>query len=342
MSAVTNAPPAPPSGAGEGEPTTTPSGRAPKWLRAIFIANLVAQTGIVLTGGLVRLTGSGLGCPTWPECAPGSFVPTSTQEQAWHKYVEFGNRTLTFLLGILAIAAIVGAIIWARKLRRRTGISRRPIVLLAAIPLLGTIAQAILGGITVLTGLHPATVSAHFMVSAALIAFTLLLVVRSRESGDQPVTVLVAAPIRYLSRGIVGVAVVVLTIGTIVTGSGPHSGDADTTNRLPFDPRFVSWLHADSVLLFIGLIVGLAVALVVTKAPRGIRTRTWWLLGICLAQGAIGYVQYFTGLPWLIVLVHLAGACAVWLAVLTVHFSIRRRGPEIVAPAPAAPVSAAD
>jgi len=300
-------------------------------LRAIFIANLVAQTGIVLTGGLVRLTGSGLGCPTWPECAPGSFIPTSTQEQAWHKYVEFGNRTLTFLLGILAIAAIVGAIIWARKLRRRTGISRRPIVLLAAVPLLGTIVQAVLGGITVLTGLHPATVSAHFMVSAGLIAFTLLLVVRSRESGDQPVTVLVAPPIRYLSRGIVAVALVVLTLGTLVTGSGPHSGDADTTNRLPFDPRFISWLHADAVLLFVGLIVGLAVALVVTKASRGILKRTWWLLGICLAQGAIGYIQYFTGLPWLVVLVHLAGACAVWLAVLTVHFSLRRRGPEVIA-----------
>jgi heme a synthase len=302
------------------------SGRAPRWLRVIFIANLVAQTGIVLTGGLVRLTGSGLGCPTWPECAPGSFVPTTTQEQAWHKYVEFGNRTLTFLLGILAIAAIVGAIVWARRLRRNTGISRRPIVLLAAVPLLGTLVQAVLGGITVLTGLNPVSVSAHFMVSAVLIALTLLLVVRSRESGDKPVTTLVSPAIRNLSRGIVAVAVVVLTLGTLVTGSGPHSGDAETLNRLPFDPRFISWLHADSVLLFIGLIVGLLVALSVTKAPAGIRKRAWWLLGICLAQGLVGYVQYFTGLPWLIVLVHLAGACAVWLAVLTVHFSLRVRG----------------
>lgn len=318
-------PPGSASGAGSSVPNL--AARAPQWLRVIFIANLVAQTGIVLTGGLVRLTGSGLGCPTWPECAPGSFVPTATQEQTWHKYVEFGNRTLTFLLGILAIAAIIGAIVWARNLRRRTGISRRPVVLLAAVPLLGTIAQAILGGVTVLTGLNPVSVSAHFMVSAALIAFTLLLIVRSRELGDQPVAVLVAQPIRYLSRGIVFVALIVLTLGTLVTGSGPHSGDAETVNRLPFDPRFISWLHADAVLLFVGLIVGLAVALVVTKAPAGIRTRTWWLLGICLAQGGVGYTQYFTGLPWLIVLVHLAGACAVWLAVLTVHFSMRRRGP---------------
>jgi len=336
MSTVTNSSLTPSSGDSAVE-SNIPSGRAPKWLRAIFIGNLIAQTGIVLTGGLVRLTGSGLGCPTWPECAPGSFIPTATQEQSWHKYVEFGNRLLTFVLAILAIAAIVGAIIWLRKLKRRTGISRRPILLLAAIPIIGTIFQAALGGVTVLTGLHPATVSAHFMVSAALIASTLLLVIRSRESADQPITVLVAQPIRYLSRGIVAVAVVVLTLGTIVTGSGPHSGDADTTNRLPFDPRYISWLHADSVLLFVGLIVGLAVALLVTKAPRAIRTRTWWLLGICLAQGFIGYVQYFTGLPWLVVLVHLAGACAVWLAVLTVHFSMRRRGPVTNAPVVAEP-----
>ena len=306
------------------------TGAAPQWLRVIFIANLVAQTGIVLTGGLVRLTGSGLGCPTWPECAPGSFVPTTTQEQAWHKYVEFGNRTLTFLLGILAIAAIIGAIIWARKLRRDSGISRRPIVLLAAVPLLGTIAQAGLGGITVLTGLNPASVSAHFMVSAALIAFTLLLVVRSRETADQPVEILVAQPIRYLSWGILGVALVVLVLGTLVTGSGPHSGDVDSVNRLPFDPRFISWLHADAVLLFIGLIIGLVVSLIVTSAPRGIRKRAWWLVAICLVQAAIGYVQYFTSLPWLLVLLHLAGACAVWLAVLTVHYSTRRRGAEVV------------
>ncbi|MDQ1250813.1 MAG: heme a synthase, partial [Actinomycetota bacterium] len=121
---------------------TIPTRTAPVWLQRVFWANLVAQTGIVITGGLVRLTGSGLGCPTWPQCAPGSFVPTQTQAESWHKYVEFGNRLLTFVLGILAIAAIVGAIAWARRLRQVGLPPRRPITVLAAVPLLGTLAQA--------------------------------------------------------------------------------------------------------------------------------------------------------------------------------------------------------
>ena len=299
---------------------------APKWLRAIFIANLVAQTGIVLTGGLVRLTGSGLGCPIWPQCAPGSYVPTAMQEQAWHKYVEFGNRTLTFILGIIAIAALVAAFAWSRRLRQRTGAGRPAIVWLAAVPLIGTFAQALLGGVTVLTGLHPASVSLHFLVSAGLMAGSLILVVRSRENGDEPRTVLVHPAVLNLSRVLVINGLVVLTLGTLVTGSGPHSGDADASHRLPFDARTISWLHADAVVLFIGLLIGLIVALAITPSPSGARLRAWILLAICLAQGAIGYTQFFTGLPWLIVLLHLAGACALWLALITTHLSLRRRG----------------
>ena len=306
-------------------------GRAPKWLRIIFVANLVAQTGIVLTGGLVRLTGSGLGCPTWPQCAPGSYVPTAEQEQEFHKYIEFGNRTLTFLLGVLAIAALVGAFAWNRRNRHANGISRRPIVWLAAVPLIGTLAQAILGGITVLTGLNPVSVSTHFMVSAVLIALSLLLVVRANETGDEPLTVLVHPAIRTLSRVMVGVGFVVLVLGTLVTGSGPHSGDADVEHRLPFDVRTISWLHADTVLLFIGLMVGLLVALKVSNAPARTVKRAWILVGIALAQGLVGYAQYFTGVPWLLVLLHLAGACAVWIALIGAHLSLRRRGEELTA-----------
>jgi len=308
-----------------GTPSSVP-GRAPNWLRAIFMANLVAQTGIVLTGGLVRLTGSGLGCPTWPQCAAGSYVPTAEQEQAWHKYVEFGNRTLTFLLGVLAIAAIVGAFSWNYRNRARTGIGRRPIVWLAAVPLLGTVAQAVLGGITVLTGLNPISVSTHFLLSAILIALTLLLVVRANETGDQPLTVLVHPAIRTLSRVMVAIGLIVLVLGTIVTGSGPHSGDAAVDHRLPFDVRTVSWLHADAVLLFIGLMIGMLVALTVTSAPRTSIKRAWILVGVSLAQGIVGYLQYFTGVTWLLVLAHLAGACAVWIALISLHLSLRKRG----------------
>lgn len=300
--------------------------RAPRWLRLIFIANLVAQTGIVLTGAAVRLTGSGLGCPTWPQCASGSYVPTSTQEQAWHKYVEFGNRTLTFVLAILAIAAIIGALAWGHSLRRSGQRPRRPITSLASIPLIGTFCQALLGGVTVLTGLHPLSVSLHFLLSAGLIAGTLILVVRAGEVGDEPVRLLVHPAIRNLSRVLVLIALFVLTLGTLVTGSGPHSGDADVTHRLPFDARTISWLHADAVVLFIGLTVGIIVALIVTNSSRTAIARAWWLLGFELAQGVIGYVQFFTGLPWVTVMFHLAGACAVWIAVMYLHLALRSRG----------------
>ena len=310
---------------------------APRWLRGIFVANLVAQTGIVITGGVVRLTGSGLGCPTWPQCAPGSFVPTETQAESWHKYVEFGNRLLTFVLGILAIAAIIGALRWARQLKARGDAPRRPITLLAAVPLLGTVAQAILGGVTVLTGLNPAIVAAHFLLSMIIIAFALLLVWRAREPGDEPVVKMGEPAVRVLSKALVVVGFVVLVMGTIVTGSGPHSGDADTPARLGLDPAQMSWLHADVVLLFLGLTIGLLVAMSVTKTtPRALRA-AWILLGVSLAQGLVGYVQYFTGLPWAVVAVHLLGACLVWIAVLRVPLSLRTRGvPAAEAPAPAA------
>jgi heme a synthase len=306
--------------------TVTAPGPAPIWLRRIFIANLVAQTGIVVTGGLVRLTGSGLGCPTWPQCAPGSFVPTEVQEESWHKYVEFGNRLLTFVLAILAIAAVAGAVVWMRRLRAQGLPSRRPVMLLAIIPLVGTLFQAVLGGITVLTGLNPATVAAHFLVSALLIAACVVLVHRSAENGDRLLERVGPQPVRLLAFALVAVAFFVLVLGTVVTGSGPHSGDADTPARFPFDPAQVAWLHADSVLLFIGLMIGLLVALKVTAAPESVIKATWVLIAVSLAQGVVGYVQYFTGLPWLVVLLHLLGACLVWIAVLRIPLRLRVRG----------------
>ncbi len=307
----------------------TASNVAPTWLRAIFIANLVAQTGIVVTGGLVRLTGSGLGCPTWPRCTPGSYVPVAQQPQSFHKYIEFGNRSLTSVLGILAIASIISVLIWNSRNKKAGGVSRPAIVLLAAVPLIGTVVQAILGGITVLTGLNPATVSIHFLLSAILIGACVLLVTRSGENGDQPVTVLVKPVIRNLGRVLIVVAFIVLTLGTVVTGTGPHSGDANADSRFPFDPRSVSWLHADLVLLFVGLSIGMLVALIATNGPVISRTRAWILIAVILVQGAIGYTQYFTGLPWLEVAFHLLGACLVWIAVTFLYLSLRRRGAPV-------------
>lgn len=307
--------------------SVTGSARAPRWLRGIFIANLVAQIGIVVTGGIVRLTGSGLGCPTWPECVDGSLVPTSRQEEAWHKYVEFGNRLLTFVLAALAIAAIVGAFAWWRRQRRSGADARGPVLALAAIPLVGTLVQAVLGGVTVLTGLNPWAVSAHFLVSIAIIGGCVVLVVRSGESGDRPVTRLVRGEVRLLAWALLAVTGVVVVLGVIVTGSGPHSGDAGIDSRLPVDPRTVSWLHADAVLLFLGLTVGLLVALRVTHAPARALRLTLVLLAVALVQGIVGYAQYFSGLPWALVAVHMLGACLVWMLAVFVVLSTRARGP---------------
>lgn len=308
----------------EARPTVS-GGRATRGARAVYIANLVAQGAIVVTGAVVRLTDSGLGCPTWPECVDGSITPTSDQVQSWHKYVEFGNRMLTFALVLLAIASVVAALADARR-RRGAGLPSRPIlVILATIPLIGTAAQAVLGGITVLTGLHPSTVAAHFLLSMAILAGVVALVARSGDAGDRPLTVLVPRPVRALSFLLVAVSAAVVVLGVIVTGSGPHSGD-DTAERFPVDARVISWLHADVVLLFLGLIVGMLVGLSLTRPPGPARARTWLLLGIVLAQGTVGYVQYFTGVPEVLVAIHVTGAVLVWITTLFIPMALRTRG----------------
>lgn len=296
------------------------SGRSSRPARAIFIANLVAQMGIVVTGAVVRLTGSGLGCPTWPQCVEGSYVPTTRQEEEWHKYVEFGNRLLTFVLAVLAIAAVVAAVVGWRRNRRRA------VLLLAFVPIVGTAIQAVLGGVTVLTGLHPATVAAHFLVSMVIIVGCVALVVRSGDPGDRPVVLEVPRAVRGLTWLLVAAAAGVVVAGVLVTGSGPHSGDAEAENRFSFDPRTIAWLHADLVLLFLGLLVGLLVALHVTRSTTRARRPAWVLLAVALVQGAVGYVQYFTGLPVVLVTLHVLGAVIVWVAVLFVPFGQRTRG----------------
>jgi cytochrome c oxidase assembly protein subunit 15 len=304
----------------------TAAARVTPGVRRIFIANLVVQSGIVVTGAIVRVTASGLGCPTWPECTAGSLVPTDDQVESWHKFIEFGNRLLTFVLAILAIAA-VAAILWQRRRWRAAGLSTRPVLLaLAVVPLIGTIGQAILGGITVLTGLHPATVSAHFLVSMAIIAACVALVARAGDAGDKPITFLVPRAIRLLAWALVLASAVVVFLGVLVTGTGPHSGDVDVENRLPFDFRTISWLHADAVFLFIGLLIGLLTALAVQKtAPKALK-RAVLLTALASVQAAIGYAQFFTGLPEVLVIIHVLGAVLVWVTVLFIPPALRVRG----------------
>ncbi|MGA0209751.1 MAG: COX15/CtaA family protein [Candidatus Nanopelagicales bacterium] len=308
-----------------GHPVRDP-GRSPRWVRSVYVANLVVQAGIILTGAVVRITGSGLGCPTWPECVEGSLVPTSGQMESWHKYVEFGNRLLTFVLAIAAIAAVLAALL-DRWRRRRGGLPARGVLtLLACVPLIGTVVQAVLGGVTVLTGLNPYTVSAHFLVSIALVAACVALVVRSGERGDRPIRWLVPTPLRYLTWAVVAATFAVVVLGVITTGSGPHSGDIDVQVRFDLDLRTIAWLHADSVLLFMGLTIGLLVASKVAHAPAPLMRRTTILLGIAIIQGIIGYTQWFTDLPELLVAIHVLGAIAVWIAVLFLPPTLRVRG----------------
>ncbi len=300
----------------------------PRWMRVVFVANVVAQAAIVVTGVVVRLTGSGLGCPTWPECVEGSYVPVARQAEAWHKYVEFGNRLLTFAVGIIAILTVVAAITYTVR-RKRSGASMRPSILwLGIAPLAGTFAQAVLGGITVLTGLNPVTVGLHFLVSIALIAAAVSLVVRSRDGGDSPVVYLARKEVRVYTWALLCVTMLVVIMGVVTTGSGPHSGDAESEHRFPFDPRTVSWLHADIVLLFIGMLVGYLILLRVTSAPR----RTWrnalLLVVITLLQATVGYTQYFTGLPVFTVALHVTLACLLWVTVLFLPSTLRTRGVE--------------
>ncbi len=293
---------------------------APSWLRRIFWANLVAQVGIVITGGIVRVTGSGLGCPTWPECVDGSITPTSQQTETWQKYVEFGNRTLTGVLLLLAVAAVAGAFGW----RRRSGVHRPWLMVLAAIPLLGTVAQALLGGVTVLVDLHPMAVASHLLLSMAVIAGCVALVQFAAEPADPPGQAATRSVTRYLGDALIATTAVVIVLGTVVTGSGPHAGDSRTV-RLDLDPRLVSWLHADVVLLFIGLLVGMLALLYVDDPGGPARRRAWWVVGFALFQAGIGYVQYFTGLPWVLVTLHLLGACLVWVGVWRLRLSLTRR-----------------
>ncbi|MDF8264041.1 COX15/CtaA family protein [Luteipulveratus sp. YIM 133296] len=286
------------------------------WLRRLFWINLVVEVLIVVTGGLVRLTGSGLGCPTWPRCTDASLTPQRHEALGIHTYIEFGNRTLTSVVGGVALALLIATWRWAPH---RKGL-RLPIALV----LVGIAVQAVVGGISVRMDLNPAIVATHFLVSMLLVMASAWLVWREREGDGAPVPV-VRREVRLLSYAVAALALVILVLGTMVTGSGPHSGDADEPARLGIDPRTISWLHADTVMLFIGLVVAVLVAVRISTDDRVAR-RSWLvLLGVTLAQGAVGYTQYFTGLPWVVVLVHMLGASLLVVATTWAVLSLRHR-----------------
>ncbi len=272
-----------------------------KFGRRISLANLIAQSGIIVTGAIVRLTGSGLGCPTWPDCTPGSLIPVAGQVEGFHKYIEFGNRTLTFLVLAISVALFVFSLLN----------EKRNIIIWSFLPLIGTLLQAVLGGITVLTGLHPSTVMAHFLLSIILVGISVKIYdYFNNKRTFKALPKIIDNYVKIVT--LVGLAVIIL--GTITTGSGPHSGD-EIAARFNLDIRVIAWLHADSVLLFVGLVVGLLVISRISPESKHIYKITRTLFIICLVQGFIGYVQWFNNLPWVLVSLHVIGAVITWIAI---------------------------
>ncbi|WP_371589794.1 COX15/CtaA family protein [Streptomyces virginiae] len=292
----------------------TPS---PRTVQRAALAALVMSVVIVVTGGAVRLTGSGLGCDTWPKCTDDSLIVT--QEQGFHGAIEFGNRMLTYVLS----AAVGWAIIAARSAKPwRHSLTRLGWVQFAIV-----MANAVLGGITVLTGLNPYSVAGHFLLATALITVTTVTWQRTRE-GDGVPRPRVPGPVRKLSWALLATTLVLIAAGTVVTGSGPHAGDSSEIKRMPFDWDTTAHVHAVAAWVVCALGIAMWLVLRVVDAPADTRARARDLLIVLLAQGAIGYVQYATQVPEALVAAHMLGSCLVWIAVVRIALSLRERPSE--------------
>ncbi|MFF2788399.1 heme A synthase [Streptomyces sp. NPDC058049] len=292
----------------------TPS---PRTVQRAALAALVMSVVIVVTGGAVRLTGSGLGCDTWPKCTDDSLIVT--QEQGFHGAIEFGNRMLTYVLS----AAVGWAIIAARSAKPW----RHSLTKLGWVQFFTVMANAVLGGITVLTGLNPYSVAGHFLLATALITVTTVTWQRTRE-GDGAPRPRVPGPVRKLAWALLATTLVLIAAGTVVTGSGPHAGDSSEIKRMPFDWDTIAHVHAVSAWLVCALGIAMWLVLRVVDAPADTRARARDLLVVLLAQGAIGYVQYATQVPEALVAAHMLGSCLVWIAVLRIALSLRERPAE--------------
>ncbi|WP_432030837.1 COX15/CtaA family protein [Streptomyces sp. 1222.5] len=287
---------------------------APRTVQRAALAALVMAVVIVVTGGAVRLTGSGLGCPTWPTCTDDSL--TTTREMGFHGVIEFGNRMLTYVL----CAAVGWAIVAARSQKPwRRGLTR-----LGWAQFWVVMGNAVLGGIVVLVGLNPYTVAAHFLLSSALIAVATVMWQRTRE-GDESPRPLVGKAVQQLVWFLVAASALLIAVGTVVTGAGPHAGDSSQVDRIPIDWENVAKLHAVLAWIVVTLTFALWFVLKAVDAPRGPLARTRELFLVLLAQGVIGYVQYFTHLPEVLVGLHMFGSCLVWIGTLRVLLSLRER-----------------
>ena len=287
-------------------------------VRRLAVASLIGQTLLVVTGGAVRLTSSGLGCPTWPRCTDTSLV--NTPEMGIHGFIEFGNRLLTFALA--AVAALMLVYLWNLRKERRD-LFLLALGLLASIP-----AQAVIGGITVLTNLNPWVVGLHFLVSMALVVLATLLVNRAfGRTGRFRTAALAALPgvMRPVTAAVALFSALAVMLGVVVTGAGPHAGDADAPrNGLDWD--LFSHIHAvPAYLVTAGTLVALALVLL-RRITGPIRTAVLGLLGVTVLQAVIGFTQYYNGIPALLVAAHMLGA-AMLMGAATNAWDIARSSP---------------
>jgi cytochrome c oxidase assembly protein subunit 15 len=294
------------------------------------LASVIANAVIICTGEAVRLSSSGLGCPDWPQCTQTSLVAAhSTGQTTLNTWIEFSNR----LLVIYPLTIVTGLTFIACLCYKPDGRRRRDLVWLSAILPGGVIAQAIVGGLSVLSKLNPALVSAHFLLSAAILAAAVVLLTRVGE-GAGPVRPLVRTDLRVLAALLTGVTALMLAAGTVVTGTGPLAGTTiDSHGHLKTVPRFgfslegVTQLHAD-IGWFIGAIaVALVIGLRFSDAPRSAVRNGWIVLAGLGVQGTIGYTQYFNHLPAGLVWVHVSLSVLLWIFVLRLQLSTRERVP---------------
>lgn len=284
---------------------------SPRAYRRITLLALCAQVFIMVTGAAVRLTGSGLGCSDWPKCEEDQLVAPLE----YHAMIEFLNRTITGLVSVAVIAAVLGSLL---RSPRRSDLTWWSLGLVA-----GVIGQIVLGGLTVLFELHPPFVIAHFLVSIVLVWNSYVLHVRAGHAPG-PALPAVAPVVRRLGRALVALAGLALITGTIVTGTGPHGGD-ETVERLPLDLESVVRVHSITVWTFLAVAIVAVGVLNRRGAPRDVDLRAKVLVAAILVQGAIGYTQFFTGVPPALVLVHVFGSILVWIAVLSFDLSLTVR-----------------
>jgi cytochrome c oxidase assembly protein subunit 15 len=282
--------------------------RLERALSPILGTLLVFQAGLIVSGGAVRITGSGLGCPTWPKCTSGSFTPVPHQAQGQlHVWIEFGNRLITLGLLTISVLALVAVVL----------LKRRDIRALAIGQLAGILMQIPLGGLTVLTHLNPFAVASHFLLSIVLIAAGTSLYERRDLKAVTPPTV--RPGVKIMSRAHLLLTASVIAVGTIVTGSGPNAGDASAP-RFHIHLQVIAWLHAD---LVIGLVTLTVLMLFVTSNYPLLRKRIAIFGIVALAQGTIGFLQYYHGLPELLVGAHLLGVALLWISAWRIHLATK-------------------